>query len=226
VPAHRLFRIAPALARLIQKERGGDRVREGYFPSQPHGSTYVQVEDTRSTLILEPEQPDGAEARADLPVVQGQALLAVTQGQVEYGRTRLVIGSQEIHLRHFMVPGPLDLIAVPEAPADLQPLPWFGPEVTSDPAFQHRSLALVGLPDTPEVELTNAALHSLLDALENKVAKWPRIGEPPASPGEDEAQRARPLGPVTYADADEDDDHLDLEDAVLRELARSLKPRR
>jgi CYTH domain-containing protein len=225
VPAHRLFLIVPALARLIQKERGGERVREGYFPSQPHRSIFVQVEDTRSTLVLEPEQPEGAEERADLPVAQGQALLPLAQGAVEYVRTRLVVGSREIHLRHFIVPGPLHLVAVPEAAEDLQPLPWFGPEVTSDPAVQHRRLALSGLPDTPEAELTNAALHSLIDALENKVTKWPRIGEPPASRAEEDVQPSRPPVPVADADADEDD-HLDLEDAVLRELARSLKPRR
>ena len=53
MPAHRLFRIAPSLARLIQKERGGERVLEGYFPDQPHRGTYVQVKETRSSLILE-----------------------------------------------------------------------------------------------------------------------------------------------------------------------------
>ena len=50
---HRLFIIAPSLARLIRKERGGERVREGYFPDQPQRSTYVQIEETRSSLILE-----------------------------------------------------------------------------------------------------------------------------------------------------------------------------
>jgi hypothetical protein len=31
----RQFIIAPSLARLIRKERGGERVIEGYFPDQP-----------------------------------------------------------------------------------------------------------------------------------------------------------------------------------------------
>jgi hypothetical protein len=47
------FIIAPSLARLIRKERGGERVLEGYFPDQPQRRTYVQVEETRSSLILE-----------------------------------------------------------------------------------------------------------------------------------------------------------------------------
>jgi CYTH domain-containing protein len=171
VPAHRLFLIAPALARLIRQERGGERVHEGYFPDQPHRSAYVQVVHTGSSLILEPSRLEEDEERAELPVAQGQALLAVAQGWVEYICTRLVLGSREIQLRHFMAPSQLELVAVPEAAEDLQSLAWFGPEVTSDPAFQHRRLALSGGPDISGVEVTNAALHSLLDALENKVAK-------------------------------------------------------
>ena len=50
----RLFLIAPSLARLIQRERGGERVAEGYFPDRPHRSIYVQVEEDRSSLILSP----------------------------------------------------------------------------------------------------------------------------------------------------------------------------
>src|SRR5215217_7118684 len=42
----RQFIIAPSLARLIQKERGGERVIEGYFPDQPGGSAFVQIEET------------------------------------------------------------------------------------------------------------------------------------------------------------------------------------
>ena len=53
MPTHRLFIIAPSLARLIRKERGGERVLEGYFPDQPQRRTYVQIEETRSSLILE-----------------------------------------------------------------------------------------------------------------------------------------------------------------------------
>jgi hypothetical protein len=49
----RQFIIAPSLARLIQKERTGERVLEGYFPDQLQRRTYVQVKETRSSLILE-----------------------------------------------------------------------------------------------------------------------------------------------------------------------------
>jgi CYTH domain-containing protein len=229
VSTHRLFLLAPALARLIQRERGSERVQEGYFPDQPRRSAYVQVEETRSSLILEPDYPEGAEERADLPVAHGQALRGVAQGQVEYVRTHLAIGPRDIELRHFMVPGPLDLVAVPAAPEeteDLPPLPWFGREVTTEPAYQHRHLALRGQPDTLELELTNAALHSLLDLLENRGTTWPGTGEQPATPADEDAQPSKAPVRVASIDTDEETGDLDIEDAVLRELARSLKPRR
>jgi hypothetical protein len=66
----------------------------------------------------------------------------------------------------------LDLVSVEfdrdEHARDFQPLDWFGPEVTDEPVYQSRSLALAGLPETPEVDLADAALNSLLDTLENR----------------------------------------------------------
>jgi CYTH domain-containing protein len=138
---YRLFIIAPSVARLIRKERGGERVVEGYFPDQSGRSTYVQVEDGRASLILKAERDEASEERADLPRAHAQALLAVSQGQVVYLRTRLAIGSHEIHVRHVVRPEALDLVAVVSAPGDgldLSPLPWFGPEVSAEAAYQRR----------------------------------------------------------------------------------------
>src|SRR5918997_4020789 len=74
----RQFLMAPSLARLIQLERGGERVVEGYFPDQPHHSIYVQVEEDRSSLILAPHSVEGSpEERTGVPTSQAQALLAV-----------------------------------------------------------------------------------------------------------------------------------------------------
>ena len=108
----RLFIIAPSLARLIRKERGGERVREGYFPDQPQHRTFVQVEEARSSLILEAGGDGAVEEQADLPLAHAQALLAVSQGRVEYVRTRLAIGSHELQALHIVRPGPLDLVAI------------------------------------------------------------------------------------------------------------------
>ena len=92
-------------------------------------------------------------------------------------RTRLSIGSHEIQALHFVRPGPLDLVAITNAPEDgqdLPPLPWFGPEVSAEPAYQRRRLALDGAPEASEVDVTNAALNSLLDLLEDRFTTWPQ----------------------------------------------------
>lgn len=166
----RLYIIAPSVARLIRKEREGERVIEGYFPDQPHSSTFVQITETGSSLIL--EAGDGtSEERADLPLAHAQTLLAVSQGQVEYVRTGLSIGAHEIQALHVVRPGALNLISVaspPEGGQDLPPLPWFGREVSAEPAYRRRRLTLDDAPEAPEVEFTNAALNSLLDLLEDR----------------------------------------------------------
>jgi CYTH domain-containing protein len=228
----RQFIIAPSLARLIQKERGGERVLEGYFPDQPQHSTYVQIEEARSSLILEAMEGDEIpEEQADLPPAHAQALLAVSEGQVEYVRTKLSISSHEIQARHFVRPVALDLVAiagVPEDGQDLPPLPWFGPEVSTEPAYQRRRLALDGAPDAPEVDATNAALNSLLDLLEDRFTTWPVQGqaEEPGAPAADVSLASDAPVPAPETEADEEIDDLGIEDAVIRELARSLQPRR
>src|SRR4051794_21528365 len=159
---HRLFIIAPSLARLIRKERGGERVQEGYFPDQPPRSTFVQIEESRSRLILEAGGDEVPEDWTDLPSAHAQALFAVSQGQVEYLSTKLPIGPHEIQALHFVRPDPLDLLVVAaENRQDLTALPWFGPEVSAEPAYQRRRLALDGQPEASEVDVSNAALHSL-----------------------------------------------------------------
>ncbi|MBD2750791.1 hypothetical protein IC232_29555 [Microvirga sp. BT688] len=215
----RLFVLAPSVARLIWKEGGGERVLEGYFPDQPQRSAYVQIEETRSSLNLEADADGRSEERADIPLAHAQVLLAVSQGQVEYLRTSLSIGSYEIQVLHFIRPSPLDLVAGPVPSEDEQafyPLPWFGPEVTEDRDYRSRSLALSGLPPAPEVEITDAALNSLLDALEGRLgAHQPQATAP------------QPVAPSKPAEADDEDDqdNLAIEDSVIRELARSLSPR-
>ncbi len=231
MPAHRLFRIAPSLARLIQKERGGERVLEGYFPDQPQRCTFVQVEEARSSLILEADSDGAPEEQTHLPRAHAQALIAVSQGQVEYVRTKLSIGSHEIQALHFIRPVALNLVAIAGAPEDgqdLPPLPWFGPEVSTEPAYQRRRLALDGAPDAPEVDATNAALNSLLDLLEDRFTTWPVQGQAaePGAPAADVSLASDAPVPAPETEADEELDDLGIEDAVIRELARALQPRR
>jgi hypothetical protein len=108
VPPQRLFIIAPSVARLIRKERGGERVLEGYFPDQPHRSTYVQIEGTGSSLILAAEGDRVPEERADLPRAHAEALMAVSHSQV----STCAPASQSAYMRSrlFTSSGPLLLI--------------------------------------------------------------------------------------------------------------------
>ena len=226
----RQFIIAPSLARLIRKERGDERMLEGYFPDQPQRRTYVQLEESRSSLILEASEGTAPDEQADLPLAHAQALLAVSHGQVEYVRTKLSISSHEIQVLHFVRPGTLDLVGVASAPEngqDLPSLPWFGREVSAQAAYQRRRLALDGAPDAPEVDVTNAALNSLLDLLEDRYTTWPVQGQAkePGAPAADVSPAFAPV-PAPETGAGEAIDDLGIEDEVIRELARSLQPRR
>ena len=79
-------------------------------------------------------------------------------------------------------------------------------------------MALNGLPSVPEVEITDAALNSLLDVLEGRFG----VHQPQATA----PQPVAPSKPAeAEADNEEDQDDLAIEDSVIRELARSLSPR-
>jgi CYTH domain-containing protein len=226
----RLFVIAPSVARLIRKEREGERVLEGYFPDQPDRSAFVQIEESRSSLILEAGADDASEERADLPPAHAQALLAVSQRQVEYLRTRLSVGSHEIQVLHFIRPAPLDLVvlAVPsEDEQDFHPLPWFGPEVSAELAYRRRRLALDGAPDERGIGVTNGALNHLLDLLEDRFSTWPGPHDATRSDelAADVTPQPKTSAPAPYIEADQEIDELRIEDEVIRELARSLQPR-
>jgi hypothetical protein len=88
----------------------------GYFPDRPQRHTYVQVEETRSSLILEAGEGVAPDEQAGVPLAHAQALLAVSHGQVEYMRTKLSISSHEIQALHFVRPVALDLVAIAGAP--------------------------------------------------------------------------------------------------------------
>lgn len=247
----RRYLIASSLARLIRKERGGNRVTEGHFPNQADRSSYVIVEGDKGSLVLITTGPGAPiEERTEVPRAHAEALLDVTPGKVDYVRSHLTVGTRDIHINRYVTPGPLDLISVEfeseEEARDFRPLAWFGPDVTSDVVYQNRSIALEGLPPVPEVPISNAALNSLLDSLENRYSPPRSYAPAPARPAESN-RRAGPPVPQAEgsgrkqaapapknepapAEADLDDDgnglNLNIEDNVIRELARSLRPQR
>lgn len=247
----RRYLIASSLARLIRKERGGNRVTEGHFPNQADRSSYVIVEGDKGSLVLITTGHGGPmEERTEVPRAHAEALLDVTPGKVDYVRSHLTVGTRDIHINRYVTPGPLDLISVEfeseEEARDFRPLAWFGPDVTADVVYQNRSIALEGLPPVPDVPISNGALNSLLDTLENRYTP-PRAYAP--SPARTESNRrpaqqaptqeapprkqAAQSGSNEHASAEADlsddennDMNLNIEDNVIRELARSLRPQR
>lgn len=227
----RRFLIAASLARLIQREKGSVRLIEGYFPQQDERNSHVQVVENRSFLVLRTSGLTGAvEERVEIPHSHADALLDVVTGGVDYVRSTLAIGAQEIHVDQFLAPGSLHVISAefehnPQA-REFSPLPWFGPEVTRDLRYTNQPIALHGLPEAIEVPLSDAALHSLLDALESRVPA-PKARRPaamhvaPPQP-EFEVRSASPVRreaalPALPSSAEDD---------LIRELARSLQPQR
>src|SRR5918995_4788490 len=167
----RCFLLAPSLARLIEKERGGHQVTEGYFPDQPRGNTCVRLEEGIGSLILVRHgSGERVEEVTDLPQGHAEALLDLAQGRVAYRHIPLKLGPRGVQVLRFAAPELLDLVSVEferdEHARGFQPLHWFGREVSTDPSYKNRSLALVGFPQEPEVELTDGALNSLMDTLE------------------------------------------------------------
>ena len=55
----RRFLLAPSFARLIQRERGGLRHVEGFFPERRDRSSWVRLEENKGLLILRTFGPDG-----------------------------------------------------------------------------------------------------------------------------------------------------------------------
>jgi CYTH domain-containing protein len=229
----RRFLLASSLARLIEKERGGHRVTEGYFPICADRSSYVQLAGSTGSLVLITTGPGASvESRTEVPRAHAEALLTVTAGAVDYVRTDLSIGPCEVSIRHFITPGPLDLISVEfereEEAREFLPLPWFGPEVTADHDCQNQTIALEGLQPAPDVALSNGAVDALLDTLENRFAARQRPLRPAAAAraGSPRSLTSPMPDPSRPFDAGQDGSAWDFEDNEIREMARSLRPRR
>jgi CYTH domain-containing protein len=251
--AYRRYLIASSLARLIRKERGGNRVTEGHFPNQADRSSFVIVDGEKGNLVLVHAGADGpVEERTEVPRAHAEALLDVTPGKLDYLLTHLTVGTRDIQVARFVTPGPLDMISVSfeseDEARDFRPLSWFGPDVTKEAVYQNRAIALNGPPQVPEVPLSNAALNSLLDTLENRystgrsyapqktrdnsaeVELFQNAASPITDRGQPAAQSKQAATPVStdveIAEDNNNDINLSIEDNVIRELARSLRPQR
>ncbi|MCJ2113409.1 hypothetical protein MKK64_19740 [Methylobacterium sp. E-025] len=187
----RRFLVAPALVRLIRKERGGARITEGYFAPQGGRTSFVRVDGQQCHLVLITKDAEGASAeeRTDVPRAHGDALLDVCSGKAAYDRTAVSLGTKEAVIDRYVSPGSLDLVSVTfdeagEASAFTAPT-WFGRDVTEDAAYDRQALALQGIPSTGEIGLSNAALDAVLDLIEprfgfGRYGANTRSGEKPA----------------------------------------------
>jgi CYTH domain-containing protein len=182
----RRFLLAPSFARLARKERGSQRVTEGYFATQSGRNSHVLVESGQCHLVLVTPE-DGAapsEERTEVPRAHADALLDVCPGKTVYERTRISVGNgREALVDRITHPGTLDLVSVEfddrdEAAAFPAPA-WFGPEVTADPSFDRRAIALEGMPPVGDIPLSNAALETLLDTLEDRFGRARLAASPP-----------------------------------------------
>ena len=73
----RRYLIASSLARLIRKERGGNRVTEGHFPNQADRSSFVVVEGDKGSLVLLHSGPNGPiEERTEVPRAHAETYAA------------------------------------------------------------------------------------------------------------------------------------------------------
>ena len=172
----RRFLIASSLARIIRKERGVEaRIVEGHFPGQFGRTHFVSIEPGHAFLVLRDVDVEGglAEERAEVPPRHAEALLDVAPGRIGYERSRLPLGEGlEAVLSRFLQPSGLDVVTV-VVDGDSEtfaPRAWFGPEVTGDPGWQRHTIALGGPPQLPDIPITNAAVESLLRAVESPAA--------------------------------------------------------
>jgi CYTH domain-containing protein len=171
MPISRRFLVPSSVVRLFSRDRGADRVQEGYFANQAGRSSHVTLVGENGMLVLETET-DGlaSEERTEIPRPHAEALLDVAPGTVEFVRTRLFDQGCDVLLDGFVQPDRFQVATVicedAESVRRFRPPLWFGTEVTASEAYHNRSIALQGPPPIQDVPLSNRALDQCLDVLE------------------------------------------------------------
>lgn len=227
--ARRRFLLASSLVRLIQRQRGGLRQIEGFFPEQSGRAASVLLEENRGLLVLRTAGPAGeTEDQTEVPMAHAHALLDVCAGEVAYDRTKLNIGDRIALIDQVIHPCDVHLVTVEfdtdgEA-RDFRPLTWFGPEVTGDARYANKAIALGRLNGVPDLPLSNTALNGLLDTLENRFPDPSRthLRRPAANQAGATGTGARHAehGPSNKANLDE------IEEALMREMEITLQNKR
>ena len=171
----RRFLIASSIARLIRKERPGATITQGYLAVSPERTSYVHVDGDASHLVLVAAEPGGGrtEDRTSVPRLQSEVLLDVAIGRLVYEQRHLPVGpGLEAAIQHVLSPGTLDLVRIdfdePSAADTFVPPVWFGADVTSDGAYDPSTMATQGIPAPSTVPLSDQAVNTLLDLLEDR----------------------------------------------------------
>lgn len=175
----RRFCLAPALARLIKRERLAVPIVEGHFPDQSERRSYVRMEGDHCLLVLEDRDADGAveEERSEVSRAQGEVLLDVCAGKATFERINLeAANGVSIHIDRFIAPVSASFIEVsfqdPAAAKAFRPPIWIGAELGVDDVGDARRIALGSKPKLFEGSIHNAAIESLLDLLDQRVARY------------------------------------------------------
>ncbi|MBM1170076.1 hypothetical protein [Microvirga arabica] len=223
----RRFLLASSLARLIQRERGGLRQIEGFFPEQRDRSSWVRLEENRGLLILRTAGPHGEiEEQTEVPVGHAHALLDVCAGEIEYTRIRLGIGDRDALVDQFNRPRDLHFVTVEfdgEAESrEFQPLPWFGPEITAEARYSNQAIALRGVEQYQDAPLSDEALNGLLDTLENRFPVQPRKATSRPTAKQVPVTKA-PAGPSQVDRWGVQVNLDDIEAAMMAEMERTLQ---
>jgi CYTH domain-containing protein len=226
----RRFLLASSLVRLVQRQRGGLRHIEGYFPERPDRSALVRLEENKGLLILRMAGPDGeVEEQTEVPIAHAHALLDVCAGEIAYDRTKLRIGDRVALIDQVIHPRDVQLVTIEFGTGgeakDFRPLAWFGPEVTADTRYTNKGIALGRLTDSPDIPLSNAALDGLLDALENRFPNQPQTHLRRPAANQAGAARAKPGQAQAYGQSNKA--NLDeIEAAIMREMELTLQNKR
>jgi len=165
----RSFLVAPAMSRLLRREHPSEGpFVEGYFAGSSD-RVHLSVGPAGCHLRLSSDNPVADEKVAEIPRLHAEALLNVCVGKLGFARTRLS-DTPAIHVDHIIAPGPLDLVTYEfgnqSEAAAFRPPVWAGPELTMDPAYGRRAMAVDGLPELPSIALSDAGLNAFLDLLE------------------------------------------------------------
>jgi CYTH domain-containing protein len=173
----RRFLLNSSVARMIIRERPASRFVEGHFPPSHNRLSYVLFESDTCMLVLvsNPRSPEAEEERTEVPASQGQFLLEVCGGTLAYYRAICPMDNgRDAVICSFSVPGPLQMVEIEfddqlQADQFVAPI-WFGREVSGDSSFDHTSIARHGLPGQQALEISDDAVHALLDFLDGTAA--------------------------------------------------------